>query len=579
MTRFVRSRRTANIRDRNFDDLGISWWHFFFAIPAAAIMVFFGKMGAENFHLLRKGNWSGELAKLSMKLFERAPAPVARDNMPIEDKLWMRDVSFEAQMRVNKDCPFQKISAMDDFEEIDEKFDIPAEMLSQPFVIEGLMESWPAMHSDKWQRYKLLKTYGKKSIAFKTQSGIVYGGGKTNMKFTSFSRVLKDMRGRGDDVDDRFVFDSSVLNSMPDLIDDIVEPEIPTWMGMREGEMWHIFSLGASRTGLPFHSHGPTWLGLVHGLKRWYIYPPGTGPPDGHHNDTGIISSVNEWTADVLPTLRGLPQAPTDLPGELDAHRSRGYRPIEYTQYPGQILYLPAGWSHLSINIGESIAFGAQRSQSASEKAAQADSALLRSPRNAEALIQKALSTAHLAMNEDSRSKFSITGATLNGMVRIQATSSRGSSTSNNNNNNKNNNDDDYDSSIDFHNLVLQSEDTWLLLVLPMAPSEEGKEEVMKLSKIWNDVAGQLKGILSVGIVEGGALPDDTPERQDVVVLLSFGDRSEGITAREAVETAALYNPKAGMTIEEITAFALQRIAERPAAKEGSATTVGAKAL
>jgi hypothetical protein len=38
---------------------------------------------------------------------------------------------------------------------------------------------------------------------------------------------------------------------------------------------WHMLSLGQSRAGLPIHVHGETWLGLVYGAKRWFLYPPG----------------------------------------------------------------------------------------------------------------------------------------------------------------------------------------------------------------------------------------------------------------------------------------------------------------
>ncbi|CAN0421773.1 unnamed protein product [Hapterophycus canaliculatus] len=43
---------------------------------------------------------------------------------------------------------------------------------------------------------------------------------------------------------------------------------------MRKGTSWSILSLGASGAGLPFHSHGETWLGVAYGAKRWAVYPP-----------------------------------------------------------------------------------------------------------------------------------------------------------------------------------------------------------------------------------------------------------------------------------------------------------------
>ena len=42
-------------------------------------------------------------------------------------------------------------------------------------------------------------------------------------------------------------------------------------IGSAGGASMSILSLGASRTGLPFHVHGETWLGLVFGKKRWFL--------------------------------------------------------------------------------------------------------------------------------------------------------------------------------------------------------------------------------------------------------------------------------------------------------------------
>ena len=39
-----------------------------------------------------------------------------------------------------------------------------------------------------------------------------------------------------------------------------------------------MLSLGGVNQGLQFHTHGASWLGLVHGAKEWWIYPPGELP-------------------------------------------------------------------------------------------------------------------------------------------------------------------------------------------------------------------------------------------------------------------------------------------------------------
>ena len=101
--------------------------------------------------------------------------------------------------------------------------------------------------------------------------------------------------------------------------------------------MWNMLSLGEHGAGLPFHNHGESWLGLVHGSKHWFLYPPGTAasvPMD-------VISGVQYWARNVLPTLGG-------------------NKPMQCTQKPGEILYVPQGWIHATLNIGEAVAVGGQ---------------------------------------------------------------------------------------------------------------------------------------------------------------------------------------------------------------------------
>ena len=91
--------------------------------------------------------------------------------------------------------------------------------------------------------------------------------------------------------------------------------------------------------GLTFHSHGRSWLGVVYGAKRWFVYPPGYGPPaptppspsmhsiaspdaaaaaaddDDDDNDgvrkgeswAELVTSMYGWYTKVLPFLTGLP--------------------------------------------------------------------------------------------------------------------------------------------------------------------------------------------------------------------------------------------------------------------------------
>jgi hypothetical protein len=69
---------------------------------------------------------------------------------------------------------------------------------------------------------------------------------------------------------------------------------------------------------------------------------------------------VSEWVHEIYPQLQQYPKAPLSLDAAGDA--VEGYRPLECRQHPGEVLFLPSRWTHLTVNIGETIAIGGQES-------------------------------------------------------------------------------------------------------------------------------------------------------------------------------------------------------------------------
>jgi hypothetical protein len=96
-----------------------------------------------------------------------------------------------------------------------------------------------------------------------------------------------------------------------------------------------------------------TWLGLVFGNKRWFLYPPGMDAPLNILKKTSFLKplmSSYQWFKEVRPLLLGLSQN----------NYEDGSRPSECTQSGGDVMYLPAGWKHLTLNVGETIGVGGQ---------------------------------------------------------------------------------------------------------------------------------------------------------------------------------------------------------------------------
>jgi hypothetical protein len=117
-----------------------------------------------------------------------------------------------------------------------------------PTVIKGLANDWKS--ATRWQKQNLLNLYGNRTIQAGSESSIVYSGGAAGTPI-----LLKDIIAHmNNNATDDFVFDASILQSVPELLKDVQVPNVvrewDTPQNERDGMMWHMLSLGPSRTGL-----------------------------------------------------------------------------------------------------------------------------------------------------------------------------------------------------------------------------------------------------------------------------------------------------------------------------------------
>ncbi|CAJ1414881.1 unnamed protein product [Effrenium voratum] len=100
-----------------------------------------------------------------------------------------------------------------------------------------------------------------------------------------------------------------------------------------------VLSLGGPRSGIPWHTHGESSLMCFVGRKRWFVYPPASA--DAAFRGHPFLGSLN-WTRQKLPSLK---------PWQ---------RPLTFLQQPGDFVYLPPGWPHLTLNLDDTLAVGWQ---------------------------------------------------------------------------------------------------------------------------------------------------------------------------------------------------------------------------
>jgi hypothetical protein len=102
-------------------------------------------------------------------------------------------------------------------------------------------------------------------------------------------------------------------------------------------------------------------------MKRWFVYPPGYHLPKEIESQFSSTISVWQWFTQVYPELKNLSK-PNKENKKMSENYDLGFRPLECVQLPGDVLYLPTLWNHMTVNIGETIGIGGQEGLSSEER-------------------------------------------------------------------------------------------------------------------------------------------------------------------------------------------------------------------
>mmetsp|Transcript_1501 Transcript_1501/g.3314 ORF Transcript_1501/g.3314 Transcript_1501/m.3314 type:complete len:435 (-) Transcript_1501:69-1373(-) len=219
-----------------------------------------------------------------------------------------------------------------------------------PVILEGLTKDWKATETCTFDR--LVEEFGDYDWRFSDTHG-------ATMSLNTYKKYVSSLEGQCDDAP-LAVYDSqlhvderaSLLDDYkvpkcfdaPDLFqsmiagdgedsdegdenDDDDKPEMPPYR-------WILIGPPRSGTGLhidPLGTHA--WVTLIEGAKRWVLFPYGTDKTTIGMQDPQIPSAIwfsSEWYQKSIELNPGA---------------------IEILQYPGETVYVPAGWPHLVLNL------------------------------------------------------------------------------------------------------------------------------------------------------------------------------------------------------------------------------------
>lgn len=363
------------------------------------------------------------------------------------DRLWATDSSFLTLLPGGCDFPTLNATQLPEIDRLMRE--------GTAFKVVGVMDEWPA--KKHWQRDHFLAVYGSRTIRAGAESSIVNAGGSPEAPI-SVATLLQpaDPSGNSSRLAPSFVFEPAILSTIPELRDDFAVPSFfSSWDNHETDEreeVWHMLSYGGSRTGLPFHNHGKTWLAVVHGMKQWFVYPLGYGPSaEVDRSVFNPTSTVQQWFNRTWPLLSHLPKPPLSSERKESFSFSRdGYQPLQCLQLAGEVLFLPCQWSHLTLNVGETIGIGGQEGLTDEDRLRNAMIAIETNPDDAIALKDIALSHFNTGrrMIEDLQQE--VLSDPKSGLITIK----------------------DTDPAVRMRNLMQWTEDSWVVFSYDHHPSE-----------------------------------------------------------------------------------------------------------
>ncbi|XP_029365406.1 jmjC domain-containing protein 8-like isoform X2 [Echeneis naucrates] len=177
---------------------------------------------------------------------------------------------------------------------------------SRPVIFRGLTDN--AKFQLLCSKSNLLRHYGGRRVRLSTAN--TYSYRKVDVPFQEYvDRFLKPQSTNALGSDTLYFFGDNNFTEWQSLFEHYEAP--PYALPHTSGA--YSFGIAGPGTGVPFHWHGPGFSEVVHGRKRWFLYPPDK-EPHFHPNHTTL-----SWVTETYPHLPEdeAPLECTIRPGEV----------------------------------------------------------------------------------------------------------------------------------------------------------------------------------------------------------------------------------------------------------------------
>lgn len=246
-----------------------------------------------------------------------------------------------------------------------------------PVIVQNVTDTWKA--NIHWTKSQLLKRYPNVIVGMGRSKDLGQTGPDNAGDRITHTTIQEFVTHHMHDTSsEKYVFDRKI--KMPDeLMNDCRPFPMPTRMYDEDKDsilvsqagilssssrtMWkdHLaLTIGRDLQGLTFHRHNAAWNIVVFGTKRWILY-------DAKRIENNI-TRLKRMTRDVYnpiqPSTSQWIRTLYHKDERLEEIRNYGHDCI---QRAGDMIYVPKGWAHMVVNIGDTVAVVSERGLDAME--------------------------------------------------------------------------------------------------------------------------------------------------------------------------------------------------------------------
>jgi hypothetical protein len=228
-------------------------------------------------------------------------------------------------------------------------------MAKKPLIITGVFGDKLPPALAVFSRDRLLAEHGEREVSVGYSAAIPASAGSGDQAMPLAEFVAQMERSAPPyPAEPPYVFDkggfpnAAPANGVPALAA-AVDAVVPAWL-MGGGELaarhykTRFLTLGGDESGVQFHRHNDGWNLVLAGAKRWFLFPPPRLPIPAFPAED---APIRDWLDEFHPGLLTLEPA------------ARGF--VECVQRRGELLYVPEGFFHGTVNLGDTLAVAGQR--------------------------------------------------------------------------------------------------------------------------------------------------------------------------------------------------------------------------